>query len=388
MEDDTHNETKEKVEITGETAPPQGDIPTADSSAEAEPVKQAANGQKYSLKLAGVITAGLLLLALVGYAGWRLGHHTSTPVATATQTQASTQTTPTTTATVQGLQLDTSKNYGNKYADGVVPVGDGKYETTGAKQGYVYACAAYARNLAADAGGAGKRGPWFIGTTEYNINKKINVQGAVHWNGVFTNTVSGGTRTITSNDLPLAHTTGIFPIKASDPAYVYDRNPNTITAQSFTYALSANPTYGSPNCVGGQVGVMLSGVSMFSALDAGGRDAGAWETQDACQGHPQSAGEYHYHTMSSCITDQSVHDVIGFALDGFPITGPQVSANNILTTSDLDECHGIVSQITLDGKSVTMYHYVMTQDFPYSVSCYRAQAITPPGQPEQPNLHP
>ena len=72
-------------------------------------------------------------------------------------------------------------------------------------------------------------------------------------------------------------------------------------------------------------------------------------------------------------------DVIGYALDGFPITGPRVGDNNILTTSDLDVCHGITSTITLDGKKVTMYHYVMTQDFPYSVSCFRAKAIQPPG---------
>lgn len=226
--------------------------------------------------------------------------------------------------------------------------------------------------------------------TKYDVNKKLQVQGAVNWNGVLNNTVNGGTRTITSNDLPLAGTTtGTFPIQASDPAYAYDKNPNTITAQSFTYSLAADPSYGAtPNCIGGQVGVMLNGVALFSAFDAGGRDAGAWETQDSCDGHPQSDGIYHYHTLSSCIKDTSVHDVIGFALDGFPITGPDVGKNNVLTTSDLDECHGITSQITLDGKSVTMYHYVMTEDFPYSVSCYRGTPITPPGQNLPPATHP
>src|SRR5690349_1921328 len=32
-----------------------------------------------------------------------------------------------TTASVKGLQLDTTKNYGNKYANGILPVGDNKY---------------------------------------------------------------------------------------------------------------------------------------------------------------------------------------------------------------------------------------------------------------------
>lgn len=64
-----------------------------------------------------------------------------------------------------------------------------------------------------------------------------------------------------------------------------------------------------------------------------------------------------------------------------PITGPKVGDDNILTTSDLDDCHGITSPITLDGKQVETYHYVMTQDFPYSGSCFRARASQPPGRP-------
>lgn len=132
--------------------------------------------------------------------------------------------------------------------------------------------------------------------------------------------------------------------------------------------------------MGGEVGVMLTGVALFNAFDAGGRDAGAWEIQDACEGHPQGSGLYHYHTLSSCIKDVSVSTVVGFALDGFPITGPKVGDKNYLTTSDLDECHGIVSEVTLDGKKTTTYHYVMTQDFPYSASCFRSKAIQSPGQ--------
>ncbi len=130
--------------------------------------------------------------------------------------------------------------------------------------------------------------------------------------------------------------------------------------------------------MGGEVGVMTTGVALFDAFDAGGRDAGAWEVQDGCDGHPQMSSEYHYHTLSSCIDDTSVSTVIGWALDGFPITGPKVGTDNLLTTADLDECHGITSTITVDGTSVTMYHYVMTQDFPYSVSCFHGTATNPP----------
>ncbi|HET7320343.1 MAG TPA: hypothetical protein VFI84_02005, partial [Candidatus Saccharimonadales bacterium] len=157
-------------------------------------------------------------------------------------------------AATAGTTLDTAKNYGNKYSNGILPVGDGKYKTTGAQQGYVYACSGYAQNLAADSGGAGRRGPWFSsdGTT-YDINKKTHVNGNVAWQASFSNTLNGSTRTITTNDLP-NHTTGVFPIAASDPAYAYDRNPNTISAQNLVYSLPVRPTYGSPQCMGGQAG--------------------------------------------------------------------------------------------------------------------------------------
>lgn len=284
---------------------------------------------------------------------------------------------------VQGYVLDTSKQYGDTYENGVLPVGDSKYTTSGAKKGYVYACSQYVGSMVSGqaAAGASVRGPWFVhDDTKYDTGKKISVSGNVSWKGDFSNTVSGSVRRISTNDLPLNHTTGTFPITTTDPAYSYDRNPNSISAQSFTYSLNSNPQYGDPQCVGGQVGVMLTGVALFNAFDAGGRDAGAWEVQDHCSGHPEKQGSYHYHTLSECIKDVSVHTIIGYALDGFPITGPTVSTGNVLTTNDLDECHGITSMVMIGGKEKTTYHYVMTKDFPYSVSCFRATPIQPPGQ--------
>ncbi len=81
---------------------------------------------------------------------------------------------------------------------------------------------------------------------------------------------------------------------------------------------------------------------------------------------------------SSPVTEVGVTDVIGWALDGFPITGPRVADGNILTTSDLDQCHGIVSTLEINGEQVETYHYVMTQDFPYSASCFRADPFQLP----------
>ena len=77
--------------------------------------------------------------------------------------------------------------------------------------------------------------------TEYDVNKKVAVEGTVQWTGATRCTIDGGNRVITTNDLPRDHTTGVFPVQPSDPAYQYDRNPNQIAAQSLTYTLDASP---------------------------------------------------------------------------------------------------------------------------------------------------
>ncbi|MEQ1737230.1 MAG: YHYH protein [Rhodoglobus sp.] len=273
------------------------------------------------------------------------------------------------------VRLVDGYDYGDRYADGILPVGDEHWSLQAPAVGTVFLCR---DNFIPDGqAGAQNRGPWFInGNTEWDITQKPAVQGAVNWEPQLSISVAGGIRTLTTNDLP-EHPTGEFPVSESDPVKVYDRNPNSISEQHLEYRLTAQPAYGEPQCMGGESGVMLTGVALFNAFDAGGRDAGAWEVQDDCEGHPQNTGEYHYHTLSSCIQDIGVDTVIGFALDGFPITGPTVAEGNRLTTADLDACHGIVSEYTLDGETVTGYHYVMTQDFPYSVSCFRSQPTRP-----------
>jgi hypothetical protein len=342
---------------------------------ELESLRKANKRKSILLWIAAAFIIGLSALII-----WTITHQTAKqsqqPSTTATTTKPTTET-----ATVPGLPLDTSKNYGNKYSSGILPVGDNKYVTDAPKKGSVYVC--HANFVPAGQAGAQTRGPWFVNNnTEWDSTKKANVSGNVSWEHAFSQKIVDGKRILTTNDLP-DHTTGVFPVQASDLAYRYDRNPNSIKAQSLTYTLAEEPTYSdTAHCMSGEVGVMLSGAAIFNAFDAGGRDAGAWEVQDGCQGHPQNKGEYHYHTLSSCIKNATVDTVIGYALDGFPITGPTISSGNILTTEDLDECHGITSEITLDGKKTKTYHYVMTQDFPYSVSCFRAEPTNPPGLPE------
>ena len=348
------------------------------------PIKELSSKRNKSIFVVIIL---ILVLAVVGWFTYTLYNNVlsaqnTSGQPTSTQSNKESEGADSST-TVAGIVLDTAKNYGNKYANGILPVGDDKYVTDSAKKGYVYTCTQYAQSFKTDNAGADTRGPWFVNNnTQYDINKKISVQGNKTWKGEFSNKIADATRTITTNDLPSGHTTGTFPVSSSDPAYSYDKNPNMIASQDLTYKLSTQPAFGDPRCMGGEVGVMLTGVSIFNGFDAGARDAGAWEVQDACSGHPQITGQYHYHTLSSCIKDISVSTVVGFAIDGFPITGPNVDNNNILTTSDLDVCHGITSKITLDGKEVTTYHYVMTQDFPYSVSCFRGVEGESPGAGE------
>lgn len=260
-----------------------------------------------------------------------------------------------------------------------LPLGDKKYSTS-PKKGYVYSC-----QTSFTGGGAFTQGPWIDTTNNtWDLTKKAVVDGSVDWaNATWKVSASGTTRTLTGNGLP-SHETGTYPIASTDDAYQYDRNPNSIKTQSLSISLPVNPTeLSTPECVGGEVGIMLTGIPLFNAFDAGGRDAVATEIQDKCDGHPQSSGQYHYHGYSDCLEDsanKSEHSaLVGYAFDGFGIYGLRGENGEELSSDDLDECHGHSHTITWEGKAVEMYHYHLTQDFPYSISCFRAKkAVTGP----------
>jgi hypothetical protein len=358
--------------------PPQDQPPAPLPPVEPAPA-EAESRQRRRVRWWMIEAACAVAVLAIGFGGWWLGRQSlQGPTAANPQAAPSVSAAPNT--SVAAVELDAGKNYGDKYANGLLPVGDKKYATTGAKKGSIYLC--QANFVAEGQAGAQTRGPWFANNnTQYDINKKAHIAGSVSWTPSLSVKLEQGKRVITTNDLP-DHKTGVFPVASNDPARAYDANPNSIKAQSLTYSLDAAPVAGKASCMSGEVGVMLTGAAIFNGFDAGGRDAGAWEVQDGCNGHPQNKGEYHYHTLSSCVTDVGVGTVLGFALDGSPITGPKVGNKNYLTTDDLDECHGLTSEIMLDGKKVKLYHYVMTQDFPYSVSCFRGTAVKAPGLPE------
>lgn len=256
-----------------------------------------------------------------------------------------------------------------------LPLGDDMYTTDGPKQGYVYSCIT---NF--NGGGAFEQGPWIdaeAGT--WNLNEKIYVQGEVEWEAEFSERVAGADRAVAGNGLP-PQPTGVFPVEASDPAYEFDRNPNTIAAYQLEAVLPAEPERAEePSCVGGTVGLMRNGVPLYSPFDAGGRDAVATEIQDSCSAHPEKTGQYHYHGLSGCLygtEDESRSVLLGWALDGFGIYAERDADGTMLSSADLDACHGRTSTVEWDGEEREMYHYVVTLDFPYTVACYRGEAIT------------
>jgi hypothetical protein len=260
-----------------------------------------------------------------------------------------------------------------------LPIGDGHVSTSGAQRGYVYAC----QSGMPGGGGAFTEGPWIRGDGTFDLTAKAIVDGAVRWSSAsFKVTRTKNRRIFSGNGLPVNQATGEFPIAATDDAYNYDRNPNSIRSQSESYSLPLRPKKASsPGCLsGGPIGIAKDGVPIFDALDAENRDAVAHEVQDSCGGHPQQQGMYHYHSIPACLTAHEstvkASGLVGYALDGYPIYGPRGAGGRLLTDDDLDACHGRTSKVWLDGRWQRTYHYNATLEYPYTLGCFQGTAVS------------
>lgn len=265
-----------------------------------------------------------------------------------------------------------------------LPLGDG-YVSSSPKVGYVDSCIPHFGQV----GGAQVEGPWIDQQTKtWNSLTKLHVGGAVSWpSAQYKVTEKGGKRVISFNDLPIDHTTGVFPIQPTDPAFAYDRNPNHIAPHQFRWTLPINPKPRSASCTNqGPIGVLNDGVVLYNALDAEGRDAGAHEVLDACAGHPDPTDTYHHHYIPPCILDKAPNGratLVGYATDGFGIY-VQKNAHGVMPTNrSLDVCHGTTSPVLWNGKVRRIYHYVATLEYPYTIGCFRGRpvAATQPGAP-------
>ena len=272
------------------------------------------------------------------------------PVTSAATTSVASTGSPASTVTSNTLPISYALP---KSAGGVdltkLPLGDASVSLTSAKRGGIWAC-----RTDPTAGGAQVNGPWINTTTQtFDYTAKYIVDGEVSWpTSTVAIAVAGALRSIQSNALP-KHTTGVYPISSSDDAYLVDRNPASIVAQTLSFSIPSTPTVNaSASCTPGEVGITLDGVMILNALDAPGRDAVAHETQDHCDGHPNNAG-YHYHNLSRCITENADGSsrLVGWILDGFPLMS---RGSRVLAVSSLGATRAIENYTTVGASKAAL----------------------------------
>ena len=221
------------------------------------------------------------------------------------------------------------------------------------------------------------------------ISKIDVVPGSVTLNSVFGVTETGTTRRLKGNGIP-NHPIGVFPIPQSSSSYAYYA---ALPAEGYANAaeipvkpydldvtLPREPKLSAtPICISGlMTGVALTGaawhVEMAPDAQLNVYDPNAALPTDRCFGHPY-ATEYHYHGYSWKCMDQGTagkqSPLLGYALDGFGIYGPRGADGKPITNAQLDECHGMVSEVMFNGKMQSIYHYVLNNEYPYSIGCYR-----------------
>lgn len=167
---------------------------------------------------------------------------------------------------------------------------------------------------------------------------------------------SDGSYTIISNGIP-NHAAGPFPNA---------NNPNSIQEQNY-HLTTAVPTYVGHQTTApmGPIGFFLNGIPFYNWSNAQGADAVQNEVFDACQGHPDQRGAYHYHQQSSCLADTPHNEGhIGIALDGFKVYGSKAPDGTTNHVPALDACNG-------HSHDSYGYHYHVTSQFPYTIYCYQ-----------------
>jgi hypothetical protein len=233
--------------------------------------------------------------------------------------------------------------------------------------------------LPVNGAGADPSDDWTNEDGTWNYITKPKVQGANIFDSEFTMTLNGqGKRIITGNNLPTTPT-GTFPVEQGTIAWNYDKNPNIISSHNIQITFDAIPTVNAePNCVGfGANGISLTGSAIYQGSSTLGTDAAAYEILDSGGGHTDGTQTYHYHFLAEAVLaeldpDDGGHSkLMGYMQDGFGIFGPRGEDGEVLSSADLEACHGHTHDIEWDGEIRNMFHYHWTYDFPYNVGCFK-----------------
>lgn len=183
-----------------------------------------------------------------------------------------------------------------------------------------------------------------------HIDRHIKIRGYV------TARQAQGTIVIQTNAIP-DHSLGILP-------KTYDARE--IKEQNLRLEISSSPVFQhDPVCLPmGPIGVAKNGVVIFNPFTVNmDSNNHVNEVLDECNGQPTRSGVYHYSQSPVCIIKGYKGEFVGVAFDGFPIYGPVDDKGRVLTSHDLDECHGRFVR--------GVYRYHITYDFPYIIGCFR-----------------
>ncbi|MBX9669316.1 MAG: YHYH protein, partial [Candidatus Obscuribacterales bacterium] len=240
---------------------------------------------------------------------------------------------------------------------------------------------------------------------------QLAIAPAYAYPGRVTIAMQGQYRVIQSNGIP-DHATGAFPNEG---------NPNTISAQHYSYRVAKNPAktgYSTPLGMA-PFGVAINGVPFDPGAAEWWHDdpSSGWQYEamylgqrlglDRNNAHVQPNGAYHYHGIPSGLLEKLASHgkpvLLGFAADGFPIYGPYGYKNPqdknsglkkwnssyrlrsgsrpsgspggnysgaftrdyeyVRGLGDLDDCNGTFG-ITPEYPN-GIYHYIVTDTFPY-----------------------
>lgn len=147
----------------------------------------------------------------------------------------------------------------------------------------------------------------------------------------------------------------------------FNKNPNVIAAQNYTFKIPLNPQMSSNHAATplGPIGVAVNGVPLFNQYAGPNQPLTNEITSfDQYWGHPAQAGNYHYHVEPLFLTNVKLNKsaLLGFLLDGFPVYGPEENGAPV-TNAMLDAFHGHVSA-TADYPN-GIYHYHINNTDPY-----------------------